>query len=397
MVAEASSAVNYSSKQQFNRCQFMQDIKSPQNKPATRYTLYVDGSVKNDLSPEQVKADLKSGFNISDEKLNILLSGKKVVVLRDSDANKALATINSFQSKGLKVFVENNSPLDDNVKVPGSNQSVQSEICSQQQKSNSAQLDENSKDIIFAHIKASSLTKVEEYQSVESGICERKAFWMTLALSTGSTIISISLALGIVSLIGFDFVPLTIALLVIGPPAGALAGNYLNFSCRHSKKRQLALALGFAIQICVGLFLIAISFDGAFKPFKLLEGIVMLASPLIAKQMLKSWFHYCEQCKKPMEEVKYKYGVNASPGRLISGLNSSILINEDEAKHTREDEVFHGQKYIEVAMYKCSHCNDAIVTLKANYTPSLTGNSESLVFFSDFVDNLKDRMLRKSA
>jgi hypothetical protein len=91
----------------------------------------------------------------------------------------------------------------------------------------------------------------------------------------------------------------------------------------------------------------------------------MLASPLIAKQMLKSWFHYCEQCKKPMEEVKYKYGVNASPGRLISGLNSSILINEDEAKHTREDEVFHGQKYIEVAMYKCSHCNDAIVTLKA--------------------------------
>jgi hypothetical protein len=149
----------------------------------------------------------------------------------------------------------------------------------------------------------------------------------------------------------FDFVPLTIALLVIGPPAGALAGNYLNFSCRHSKKRQLALALGFAIQICVGLFLIAISFDGAFKPFKLLEGIVMLASPLIAKQMLKSWFHYCEQCKKPMEEVKYKYGVNASPGRLISGLNSSILINEDEAKHTREDEVFHGQKYIEVAMY----------------------------------------------
>jgi hypothetical protein len=143
VVAEASSAVNYSSKQQFNRCQFMQDIKSPQNKPATRYTLYVDGSVKNDLSPEQVKADLKSGFNISDEKLNILLSGKKVVVLRDSDANKALATINSFQSKGLKVFVENNSPLDDNVKVPGSNQSVQSEICSQQQKSNSAQLDEN--------------------------------------------------------------------------------------------------------------------------------------------------------------------------------------------------------------------------------------------------------------
>jgi len=235
---------------------------------------------------------------------------------------------------------------------------------------------------------AAPIENVKQHHIKKSGKFSAKGLGAIALFSFLGAFGSALILFGLIFLIHFDLIIVTVAGIWIATAVGAHFGNSKG-ACRNGLMFALALLPAAVLLGIVALVNALPIIDGASKNaiWSVLESIGIAGTPLIVYFFVFRDQNYCETCNLPFESKPLLTAVTSAPSDIRTQLlNRGALVASDAAVDGAAPYMSPGQVVgtVKVVSDHCPSCFQAVVNGTFHYKVGKEKDEKQILFYSDY-------------